>query len=222
MERTKKKSKDFFIGWDKAISEMPVKVVTPNTHLNSLENGKILACDPSVTAWGFAVMDWRGAVMEGGCVKTESLAKKLRIRKGDDTIRRISEITNVLLYLIKEYRVTYIVSELPHGSQSAAAAEMLGITKGIMQTLADTLNIGIEWYSEGDSKKALLGKISATKLETIQAVSKLYNIPKTGNKTKPTAPWSGVQYVDEAVADSVSVYHCAKKQSSLFKLMSHG
>lgn len=168
----------------------------------------ILTNDPSITAWGYAVLTVKGKILTTGCIKTESQAKKLRIRKGDDTVRRISEINQVLLQVIKQYKVTYILSELPHGSQNAAAAKMIGTVAGMVQTLSDALEIGVEWYSEGDAKKAVLGKNSATKKEMILAMQIEYKVP-----------WTGIKYRDEAVADALAIHYAAVKQSSVLQLM---
>lgn len=168
----------------------------------------ILANDPSFTAWGWAIIDYKGIVIKTGCIKTKTEGKKRRIRKGDETVQRTGEILQVLLRLIKEFNVQFIVTELPHGSQNASGAVMIGITIGILKTLSDTLDIGIEWYSEGDSKKCLLGKISASKQKTIDAIKKLYKIP-----------WTGKKYIDEAVADALSIHYCATKQSATLKMM---
>lgn len=168
----------------------------------------ILACDPSLTGFGFAVVNVTGVVLETGCIKTEPQHKKLRTRVGDDRCRRISELNNQLLTVIKKHNVQYIVSEQPHGSQSAVSAVMVGITLGIIQTLSDALNIGVEWYSEGDAKKALLNKNSASKKEIIDAIDKLYDFK-----------WAMVKYKDEAVADALAVFNVAMKQSNVLKLM---
>ena len=88
------------------------------------------------------------------------------------------------------------------------AAAALGMCAGAVQAIADTMDIGLEWYSEGDSKMALLNKRSATKGETIVAVQKVL-------------PWipSGIGFRDEAVADALSVFICARKNSSTIKLI---
>lgn len=168
--------------------------------------GAILTCDPSFTGWGWAVIGFNDEIIESGCIKTVPEAKKKRIRVGDDRVRRTSEITQSLLKTIRTYSIRYIVAELPHGSQNAKAAVMIGIVIGILQTLADTLKIGIEWYSEQDAKKALLGKKSAGKDDTIKAVVKQYDYKKTGTK-----------YIDEAVCDAIQVYHVAKQQSPVIR-----
>lgn len=170
--------------------------------------GTILTNDPSMTAWGWAVLDWSGNILATGCIKTEPSQKKLRIRKGDSTVRRISEINQALLQVIKEYNVEYILSELPHGSQNASAAVMIGVVAGIVQTFSDTLGIGIEWYSENDAKKCLFNRKSITKQEMINRIEALYNVP-----------WTGVKYRDEAVADALAIHYTAMQMSSTLKLL---
>lgn len=205
MERTKSKWKNIpELGFSD-----PIKIkINPSTPI-----GNILAFDPSMAAFGWVLLDYHRNILNCGCIKTQSEHKKLRIRKGDDTIRRISEINSVLIDLIKSNCVSYIVSELPHGSQSAAAAEMLGIVKGIIQTIADCFEIGIEWYSEGDSKKALFGdgKKTVSKTDTIKAINKIYKVE-----------WPKVKFRREAVADALAVHHVAYIQSSVLKLFGNG
>lgn len=170
----------------------------------------VLACDPSLTAWGWIVINLKGDVLDSGCIKTAPSSKKLRIRKGDDRCRRVSEINQLLLFVIEKYNVRFILSEQPHGSQSAVVAIMIGICLGVVQTLADSLRIGVEWYSEGDCKKCLLGKRNATKGETIQAIKQLY----------PGIVFTGTKYIDEAVADAMAVYYYGVKNSNVLRLLS--
>lgn len=165
----------------------------------------ILTNDPSITAWGWAVIR-NGKVIDTGCIKTSSEQKARRIRKGDDRVRRVSEINRALLLLINKYRVNLLISELPHGSQSASAAVMIGICTGVVQTLADTLCLPIEWYSEGDAKKAVVNKRSASKSEMIKAISELYKVP-----------WTGIGYKDEAIADALAVYRVAENESPVLR-----
>ena len=85
----------------------------------------------------------------------------------------------------------------------------LGITVGILKTLADTLDIGIEWYSEGDAKKCALGKLSATKDEMVKRMGVVY-----------LSHWeTGVKYIDEAVADALAIHYVARRLSSTLKLV---
>ncbi len=167
---------------------------------------RVLTNDPSLTAWGWAILDHHGRVMQAGCIKTKPEQKKRRIRKGDDNMRRISEINHVLKKIIEGYNINYIVSELPHGSQNASAARMIGMVAGICQTISDWTDIAIDWYSEGDAKKALLGKISATKKEIQTAVDAVYDVK-----------WTGVKYKDEAIADALAIHFVAIEQSAVLK-----
>lgn len=177
------------------------------------KNYNILCCDPSLTAFGYAVMDClksdKEATVAFGCIKTGSKSKMLRIRKGDDRCRRYTEIAETLKMVIEQNEVKYVLAELPHGSQNAVAATSLGGVTGLLIGLCLGLDIGIEWYSEGDSKKWLLGKSSGAKANTIREVRKQYG-----------SQWvSGIKFRDEAVADSISIYHVGKMQSPVLKMM---
>lgn len=166
----------------------------------------IITNDPSLTAWGYAVLNTQGVVHATGCIKTEPQAKKRRIREGDDLVRRISEINKELLYVMAIHRVNYILGELPHGSQSAVAAKMIGVVTAIIQSFADLHNLGIEWYSEADVKKCLSGRRNLSKQETINLIRNHYDVQ-----------WTGIKYKDEAVADALAIFHAAKQQSNIFK-----
>ncbi len=174
-----------------------------------MKNLTVLTNDPSITAWGWAVIHaGTNHVLEVGCIKTNPNSAKKRIRKSDDRTRRVSEINHQLLSLIHQYNIRYLLSEAPHGSQSAVAAVMIGMVAGMMQTISDVLNISIDWYSEGDVKKFMLGKRAASKGEMIEAVRQQMKVPFTG-----------VKYHDEAVADAIAVYLTACNQSEIFKMV---
>ena len=167
----------------------------------------ILTNDPSMTGWGWAVLTPAGKVVDCGAIKTEPSNKKLGIRKGADRARRITEINSELLEVIEKYKIKLIISEQPHGSQSAVAAVMIGITAGIVQTMGDCLDIAVEWYSEGDAKKAISGKRSVGKDEMVVIA-----------KTKfSKVAWRNVKWFDQAVADSLAVFYVASQQSALIK-----
>ena len=170
----------------------------------------ILTNDPSLTAWGWVVLVCNKKevnIIDCGCIRTGAENKKRRIRKGDDTVRRISEINHELLRIMTKYGVEFLLSELPHGSQNASSAVMIGVVTGIIQTIADIKNIPIEWYSEQDAKKSVLGRKSVSKEEMIQTIDKLYHVD-----------WKGVKYADEAIADAMAIFHCARFQSPTIKM----
>ena len=169
----------------------------------------ILTNDPSFTAWGWVVIDWNGMIKAGGCIKTQPEHKKRHIYKADDTRRRISEINYELKRIIREYHINYLLSESVHGSQNANAAVMIGAVTGITQTISDCLEIPLECYTERDAKKCLLGKVAATKLETIEAIDNEYSVPI----------WTRIKYQDEAMADALAIYHVAKHKSQTIQMM---
>jgi len=177
------------------------------TKRNKPDHPTVLTCDPSFTAWGWVVMSG-DTILSAGCIKTAPEAKKRRIREGDDRVRRTSEIIKVLLSLIEKYDIQFIVCELPHGSQNAKAAVMIGIVVGVVQAISDSLDIPVEWFSENDAKKNLLGKISASKSEVIDAIDTHYEVP-----------WSNTKYIDEAVADALAIYYVARATSPTLKIL---
>lgn len=167
----------------------------------------ILTNDPSMTAWGWAVIDYNGNVVKVGCIKTQPSLRKLRIRVGDDRVRRIYELNRELLGLIREHDVRYMLCEQPSGSKIAAGALMVGVVLAVMTTISSCTGIGVEWYSEGDAKKCISGKRSLTKEQTIKLIDKFYEVP-----------WTGVKYVDEAVADALAIHRVAYYQSPVLRM----
>lgn len=168
----------------------------------------VLTNDPSFTAWGWAIVDEVNNVIDSGCIKTAPENKKMRIRKSDDRIRRTEEIIDRLYNLVDEYKVELILTEIPHGSQNASAAVMMGIVIGIITTIAFSRNIPLETYSEQDAKKMLLGKKAATKEDVIEAIDRIYEVD-----------WTKTKYIDESVADSLAIHNVARHQSQLLKML---
>lgn len=163
----------------------------------------ILTNDPSLTAWGYAII-YNDKIMKGGCIETEPKAKVNRIRKGDDRVRRIHEINIELLSIIRDYGVNLIISELPHGSQNAAAAAMVGMAADKVQTIGDCLDIPVEWYSENDAKKHIFGKQSISKQDMVDKIDELY-----------TVTWLGSKKRNSGLADAIAIYHVAKDYSQV-------
>lgn len=170
-------------------------------------NITIFANDPSLTGWGYVVVR-NDKVLACGCIRTQPEHKKKRIRKTDDDMRRIHDINVELIRVISEYGVDYLLCEIPHGSQTASGAVMVGTVRGIIQTIADCLALPLETYSEQESKKAVLAKKTATKTEMVEKIGSLYEMP-----------YKGVKYHDEAIADAMAIYHTATQLSPTLKLL---
>ncbi len=182
-------------------------MVTRSRNKVQLPDKSVLTNDPSMTGWGWAVVSFTGEVYKAGIIETKPKNKVNRTRKGDDNVRRVNEIANTLFKVIKDCNVAYIVSELPHGSQNSAGATMIGVVMGVLESFSVTLGMGVEWYSENDSKNAVLGKGSAYKEEMIIAIQKKY----------PNIIWGKSKKWKEAVADAMAIYHTATLQSPIIK-----
>lgn len=167
----------------------------------------VLTNDPSLTAWGYAVIRLpEEEILCVGCIETEPQAKVNRIRQGDDRVRRIHELNIILLDVIDKYKVNYIIAELPHGSQNAAAATMVGMAADKVQTIGDCLKISVEWYSENDAKKHAVGKKKITKDDMVNLMQEIYPFKDDGSKKR-----------NSGIADSLAVYHVAKAYSPMIQ-----
>jgi Holliday junction resolvasome RuvABC endonuclease subunit len=161
---------------------------------------KILTNDPSVTAWGYAVLDLYGTVYAARAIKTHPGEAR---RIYNDDRRRYTEIISELLDVIKTHNVSYILAEAPHGSQNATAAKMVGFTSGAIVTMSLSLGLPLEQFSEHDVKMGLFGKKNVEKSEMEDFI-----YPQYPTIVKPRYKW-----ISEAVADSIGVYHHAMATS---------
>jgi Holliday junction resolvasome RuvABC endonuclease subunit len=167
-----------------------------------------LTNDPSLTAWGWAVVNNEGVVVDKGAIKTSPLNKVLKIRKGDDFSRRMNEISIKLFSVIKENNIQYILAERPHGSQSYDAAVMVGAVNSMMVSFSVILGIGLEWYGESEAKKAATDLKNITKDDMVELMKKEYNVE-----------WTNIKWRDQAVADALAIHNVAKQQSSILKFL---
>lgn len=168
----------------------------------------ILSNDPSLTAWGVAVVDVDDSVVHAECIKTQKEAGKRNIRVGDDDCRRLRVINRKLLELASDYDVDFLLAERPHGSKNARAMKSIGFTYGQLTMMSETLDIPLEWFQERDCKKTLFGKVSVTKEAIRNHVREQLDVP-----------WTDVKYRDEAIADALSIYLTAKKESPVLQMM---
>jgi len=169
----------------------------------------IIAFDPSIRGWGWVVFNQAGLIIEGNAIRTESKSKAKKIRKGDDNVRRVSEIDTALKRVFKKYKIHHIVSELPHGSQNSMAAMTQGVNLGVIQTIGTFLDIGIDWYSEADAKKSVTDRKQITKDDMVIIIDELY----------PSYHPRGTKWIDQATADAVAVYHVACTQSPTIQFL---
>lgn len=161
---------------------------------------KVLSLDPSQRNLGMAklLIAPNGAieVMDLELVETEKSDLK-QVRKNSDQLRRAREQYEAL----KEWEAwaDLVMSEIPTGSQSASAMFGNGICIGLLASIDKPL-IQVQ---PTETKKASVGRATATKEEIIAWATKLY----------PDAPWKRLndkptgRIVDknEHLADAIAV-----------------
>ncbi len=158
----------------------------------------ILALDIAFANLGWSVVNF-GELIDFGTIRTEKDQRK-QTRVSDDNMHRAGLLSTELLEIIGKHEVKGIIGEVPHGSQNAKAANLLGYACGIVAAVAAAKNIPCEWVSEGDSKKAAIGKRSGTKEEMMEWCRRQW----------PCAQFPKAKTHFEHVADSLAAYHALR------------
>ncbi len=141
----------------------------------------------------------------------------------DDNANRCVQISERLKQIIIDHGIHGIIGELPHGgSQNARASHQLGLAIGAVSSTCHLMDMPVEWCTPQAVKKAITGKIHASKSEIINAICKMYGIAcitkeilitkgKRAGKIsiQKTYHILGAKYPEskfEHVADSIGVY----------------
>jgi len=164
----------------------------------------ILALDIAFANLGWVVFD-KGEPVAWGVISTEPTKKK-NVMVSDDYAGRCMDYSSQLITVIQRYKPKGIVGELPHGSQSASSAKLLGGAVGIVCAVATMHGMPCEWISEGDSKKASLGVRAAKKEMTMDWARSRY----------PDKQWPKTKGVFEHIADALMAY-CGLKNGILIR-----
>ena len=154
----------------------------------------VLALDPSLTCYGFSVIE-KNEIASYGCIRTAK--EKGQISVSDSS--RIRQICDVLKTLVDNNQIDHVVFEDPAGSKSAVANKALALVKGATIGFCVASDIPFSFIRARDAKKKLCGNADATKEEIYQKVCEAF---PTFEKTMEKKPKDLV----EAVSDSVSVY----------------
>lgn len=88
---------------------------------------RILGCDPGLANFGFAILDGF-AVRDLGVLETEK-------QKGIGLVERLAELEHDLGALFDAYPPDVVVAEAPSFPRSARAAQMLGLSFGLLRGL---------------------------------------------------------------------------------------
>jgi Holliday junction resolvasome RuvABC endonuclease subunit len=122
-----------------------------------------------------------------------------------------------------------VIGELPSGSQNAAAANQLGIASGLVVTFCLLKDLPAEWVSQNDVKRAVTGKLSATKEEIMDRVAEHYGWVKEekviaigkgkrAGQTSTQATYCALgqrfpKSTFEHIADSIGVYWASRHRN---------
>jgi Holliday junction resolvasome RuvABC endonuclease subunit len=117
----------------------------------------ILGLDPSLTGFGWAVVDHDLRIVDCGVVSTKPLAKKRGIRVMDSQCQRSDEILRALEAVHAGHTVRCVVAEGPVGSKSVKAACALERANATWQAWAYCMRIPRAMVTAGDVKRACTG-----------------------------------------------------------------
>lgn len=184
----------------------------------------VLACDPSISAFGYTVFvkvggSWEVAAAD--CIITDSrplpTKRKVRVTKKHGKVvtpakapppanewdsHRLRIIAKTLVEVVQQYNIKEVRWEDPIGSKSYHANKALSQVKGMMVMLCEALGLVSKSMTAVQVKDRLLGKRDAEKHEVAKVA--LGAFPHLANIIQ--AEGLGKELTREAITDSVGVF----------------
>lgn len=148
----------------------------------------VLGLDPSLTAYGWAIVERTGAsahggnVLASGCVRTEKDGKKSHMYAADQDAQRIILLAHGIENALSLARASVersgspdrphvrVVCEAPAGAQHATAAKALGQSLGVTIGVLVTRGVGVRFVQAHEVKQRLGGSKAASKDEVARGV----------------------------------------------------
>lgn len=162
----------------------------------------VLSLDPSKSCTGYVLWDLEeNTIVDTGTFQIETQGKfRLKTEK-------YAEETNLYAQffrdLFEKWQFGVIVTEYPHGSQSATASRALAMVNAVILTFSQlVLDTPAITYLETHTKRAYFGRGDVSKDEVREAMKKEfpdYEPPTRGHKV--------TRYRDEAICDALLVLH---------------
>lgn len=151
----------------------------------------ILYSDPSLCAYGYAVLDGRGKILEGGCIRTLAT---------DTDETRAGKIGQELTRIVSDYNVGKANFEKSVGAKSYNAAKALALVQGLTIGVLQAFDVPFQTFAACDIKQGLVGKRDAEKQEVLDVVVKLCPLFEASLK--------GIKNKTDrfAVSDSLAIY----------------
>lgn len=172
----------------------------------------VLALDPGIAHLGFALGHITKTSMKPiqvGLFETD--ASKVKCRKSDDDLRRISLVMRRISRLIALRRPEAIASEVPHmGAKSASAQKYLALATSLIAYIEVAHGYDVMRFTPNEVKKTWTGDPHAKKEQMIEKALQKYGTLK-GWPRKP----NGELYsnaVLEHPADAIAVMHAAQQR----------
>ena len=152
----------------------------------------IMAKDPSGTHW---------YMQKSYFIKTEADKSKKALRKADQDVARVAESARKIKAIIETHSIRRMVVEIPHGGgKSSRAVRCMALATAKIATIAELLELAVEWYSPDDTRKAATGSRVASKQSVVDAM---------GSKHPQVFGYS-TQEAREAVADAAATFEAAR------------
>ena len=177
----------------------------------------IFGIDPGLAHLGVAVADLNPLRFRYTCVvSTEKSDRKRKIRSVDDSTARLQELVRQLTTLMEVYNPAAFACEAPSYPRDAGTAAKIGMSWGAVVALAEACSLPVLVYTPQECKKALCGRISATKDEVQRKLEELY--PGIG-ALWPRGARGGTALIEHA-ADACSAIHACKDTNEIRLLTS--
>ena len=172
----------------------------------------LLAVDVSFRNFGYTV--WKsGTLVSCGVVQTEKCKDRNMYAFAQDAVE-VSGAFAAFCAMVEAIGIRALLLELPHGSQSAAAAKCGGYAIGLMACLATRYGLPMEYVTPQRVKKLASGSATATKQQMIAKACSLAPVDVTPGGRSTIYMCAGATFPEgrfEHVADSICLYHAARE-----------
>jgi len=172
----------------------------------------LLAVDVSFRNSGYSI--WRSGTLVGcGVVQTEKCRDRNMYAFAQDAIE-VAGAFAAFCAMVDAIGIKALLVELPHGSQSAAAAKCSGYAIGIMACLSTRYGLPMEYVTPQRVKKIASGSATATKAEMIEKACALVDVHRQPSGRSTIYMCAGARFPEgkfEHLADSICLYHAARE-----------
>lgn len=115
------------------------------------ESTRVLGIDPSLTATGFAILEWHGSTCRAlthGAVRT---------KPGTPRASRLLTIHDEILTLIRTWEPAAVAVEAPFVAENVRSAMAIGEVRAVVLLAGAVLNLDVFEYSPTEIKQAVAG-----------------------------------------------------------------